>query len=79
MGIARILDSIDRQIAQLERVRALLEGADAGRDGHSVRGAARAGSTKKKRKLTPEGRKRIVEAVRRRWERQRKAAAAAQN
>jgi hypothetical protein len=31
----------------------------------------------KKRHLTPEGRKRISEAVRRRWERERKAATAA--
>jgi hypothetical protein len=32
---------------------------------------------KKKRKLTPEGRKRIAEAVKRRWAAQKKAAGAA--
>jgi hypothetical protein len=84
MGIARILDSIDRQIAALERVRALLGGTNTARNGDRPRGSVWAESDarparRKKRKLTPEGRKRIAEAVKRRWERQRQAAAAAQN
>lgn len=86
MGIARILDSIDRQIAELQRVRMLLDGAGAARsgNGHGTRGAVWAGSAatparRKKRKLTPEGRKRIADAVKRRWERQRQAAAVSQN
>ena len=73
MGVAEILIQIDREIAQLQRARALLNG-----------GSSKSSSTpattvpkkprKKKRNLTPEGRKRIAEAVKRRWERQRKAA-----
>jgi hypothetical protein len=79
MGIAQILASIDHQIAQLERARALLGGAGTGRKGRGTGHAARVQSTRKKRKLTPEGRKRIAEAVKRRWEKQRKAAAAGQS
>lgn len=85
MGIAQILASIDHQIAQLERARALLGGTGTGRNGRGtgnaaqVHSAARKPAKRKKRKLTPEGRKRIAEAVKRRWEKQRKAAAAEQS
>jgi hypothetical protein len=87
MGITEILNSLDHQIAQLQRVRALLGGSGSAlaRNGNGARNGARprvAGgraAKRKKRKLTPEGRRRIVEAVKRRWEAQKKAAAAAQN
>jgi hypothetical protein len=73
MGVSEILLQIDREIAQLQRARALLSGASNGkvriaRTGKSV--------TKKKRNLTPEGRKRIADAVKRRWAEQKKRAAA---
>lgn len=71
MGIAEILTQIDREIAQLQRARILLNGSN----GHKGKKTA-VGSIVKKRNLTPEGRRRIAEAVRRRWERQRRAAAA---
>lgn len=57
MGLHEILSQIDREISQLKQARAMLEGGP----------AASSGITPKKRNLTPEGRKRIVEAVRRRW------------
>jgi hypothetical protein len=68
VGVSEILAQIDSEIAQLQRARALLNGA--GRNGT-------AGVVKrtKKRNLTPEGRKRIAEAVKRRWEKQKRAAA----
>jgi hypothetical protein len=85
MGITEILASIDQQIAQLERARAFLSGskAAAGRVAKSSRSAIRSKAAakpvkRKKRNLTPEGRRRIAEAAKRRWEAQRKAAAAAQ-
>jgi hypothetical protein len=71
VGIAEILTQIDREISQLQRARTLLNGSN----GHKGKKTA-AGSIAKKRNLTPEGRRRIAEAVRRRWERQRRAAAA---
>ena len=61
MGVSEILAALDREIAQMQQARALL-------GGHTA--------PKKKRNLTPEGRKRIAEAVRRRWAAQKKAAAA---
>ena len=72
MGVAEILQQIDREIAQLERARALLNGVARKTSRASNNGVIKKGKTK--RKLSPEGRKRIVEAVRRRWEKQRKAA-----
>lgn len=71
MGVVEILQHIDREIAQLEQARALLTG-DTGKTARASNNAV-AKKGKKKRMLTPEGRKRIVEAVRRRWAKQRKA------
>jgi hypothetical protein len=71
VGVAEILVQIDREIAQLQRARALLNGGSAKSSSKEVTAAPK---KSKKRRLTPEGRKRIAEAVRRRWERQRKAA-----
>jgi hypothetical protein len=71
VGVSEILSQIDREIAQLQRARALLNGG-----AQSTNGSTSAKKTRKKqRNLTPEGRKRIAEAVRRRWEKHRKAAA----
>lgn len=89
MAFSEILASVDREIALLKQVRALLNGTEpvtpkkkAGRpkrkSGKTVTTAAKTSKKvtgRKKRNLSPEGRKRIAEAVRRRWEKQRKAAA----
>jgi hypothetical protein len=77
VGVSEILAQIDREIAQLQQARALLAG------GGSVvkvkRGPGRppksaSAPVKKKRNLSPEGRRRIAEAVKRRWAEQKKAA-----
>ncbi|MGA9461586.1 MAG: hypothetical protein WBV28_02275, partial [Terracidiphilus sp.] len=57
---------IDREIAQLQRARALLNGGSS-----STAAALGKKSARKKRRLTPEGRKRIAEAVKRRWAEQK--------
>jgi len=74
VGVAEILAQIDREIAQLQQARALLNGASKG----SAKGYGASGKAtgRKKRRLTPEGRRRIAEAVKRRWAEQRKRAAA---
>lgn len=74
MGVSEILAQIDREIAQLQQARALLNGASGGNSMES----STTGNSKgrKKRRLTPEGRRRIREAVKRRWALQRKKAAA---
>jgi hypothetical protein len=63
VGLIEILAQIDHEISQLKQARALLEGS---------RTSPRTTDTPKKRNLTPEGRRRIAEAVRRRWALQKK-------
>ena len=72
MGVSEILAQIDREIAQLQQARAMLNGTSNGKFR-----VARTGKrvVHKKRNLTPEGRRRIAEAVKRRWAEQRKKAA----
>ena len=79
MQLSNILAEIDQEIARLEQARTLLAGESAPAVKKTRRKSADAGvegpvKRKKKRNLSPEGRKRIAEAVRRRWELQKKAA-----
>jgi hypothetical protein len=74
VGVSEILAQIDREIALLQQARALL--SSSGVKTAKAASKASAGKPQKKRRLTPEGRKRIAEAVKRRWAEQRKAAAA---
>ncbi len=71
MGISEILSQIDREIALLQQARALLAGPGAQAKKAAVAAAAK--PAKKKRRLSPEGRRRIAEAVKRRWAEQKKA------
>jgi len=85
MGVSEILATIDHEIAQLQQARALLSGVAApvakrkpGRPRKTdaaVTPAAKP-ARKKKRKLSPEGRKRIAEAVKKRWAAQKAKKAA---
>jgi hypothetical protein len=88
MALSDILTSIDSEIAQLQKARALLIGAiapaakkKAGRPrkvvAEVISAPPKLAKKKKKRNLSPEGRKRIAEAVKRRWAAQKKAAAVA--
>ena len=76
MEVQQIVAELNREIARLKEARALLAG--------EAPGAARRGRPAKKaavrvrkggmqRRLTPEGRKRISEALKRRWAARRKA------
>ena len=79
MAISEILASLDREISLLQQARAVLTGG-ASRAAKVPASAAKNKPAKragKKRRLSPEGRRRIAEAVKRRWERQRKATASA--
>lgn len=76
MGVSEILAQIDREIAQLQQARALLAGKSAPAPKKAAAAPAAKKTLKKKRNLTPEGRKRIAEAVKRRWAEQKKAAPA---
>jgi hypothetical protein len=79
MQLSKILAEIDLEISRLEQARTLLAGETTPSAKTTTKGKpASSGAAvprKKKRNLSPEGRKRIAEAVRRRWELQKKAAA----
>ena len=74
MGVSEIIAQIDREIAQLEHARTVLAGEAEPAPRKVAAGSGAKKTVKKKRNLTPEGRKRIAEAVRRRWAEQKKAA-----
>jgi len=75
MQLSKILAEIDLEISRLEQAKALLAGdSSTAKTRSKTAPADLAGARKKKRNLSPEGRKRIAEAVRRRWELQKKAA-----
>jgi hypothetical protein len=75
--VSRIISEIDAQIAKLQQARALLQGAGAEPQKKAGRGrprknplvapAPKAATTKGKRTLSPEARKRIADAQKRRW------------
>jgi len=83
MSFTEILAEIDRDIAQLQQARAVLsngavptEKRKPGRPKNSALAVIAKPAKVKKRNISPEGRKRIAEAVKKRWAAQRKAAAA---
>ena len=76
MGVSEILAQIDREIAQLQQARSLLSGGSTAAKPKKGPGRPPKKTVKKKRNLTPEGRRRIAEAVKRRWAEQKKAASA---
>ena len=78
MEVSKIISEIDAQIQKLQQARELLSGLSTVRS----KGPGRPKGSKnsaggKKRKLSPEGRKRIQEAMKRRWAERRKATAKA--
>ena len=87
MEVNNILAVIDAEIAKLQQARALLAGAGSttpkarrGRPKGSKNASAAAATTTtakktRKRKLSPEGRKAIAEAMKKRWAEKRKQAA----
>ena len=86
MDIRKIVAEIDAEIASLQQARAALvelDGSDTGSkprrgrpkgSANSAKAATDAKPAKRKRNLSPEGRKRIAEAMKRRWAERRKEA-----
>ncbi|HEX3662111.1 MAG TPA: hypothetical protein VHU89_11800 [Acidobacteriaceae bacterium] len=81
MEVKQIVAELEKEIARLKEARALLAGGGspvaAKRKPGRPAGAATVRRKSGKRRLTPEGRKRISEALKRRWAARRKAAKAA--
>ncbi len=78
MEVSRIIAEIDSQISKLQQARALLGGTQTvtrtgpGRPKGSKNVAVAVVATPRKRKLSPEGRKRIADAMKKRWAERRK-------
>ena len=81
MEVSKILEEIDAQISKLQQARALLSGSSVkvgkgrGRPKGSKNAKTAAKAAPRKRKISPEGRKRIAEAMKRRWAERRKQTA----
>ena len=75
MEVKKIIVELEQQIARLKEARSLLAGSETGgkRRGRPP-GKPNAKSNGRKRHLTAEGRKRISDALKRRWALRRKAA-----
>jgi hypothetical protein len=74
--VRQIIQELDHEIGRLKEARALLVGGTSGRKrGRPPGKAAAPRKVAKKRHLSPEGRKRISDALKRRWAAHRKAAA----
>lgn len=67
-----IIAAIDEEISRLEKVRALLHGTES----HKILASGSILGMRKKRNLSPEARKRIADAQKRRWAKQKKQSAA---
>jgi hypothetical protein len=81
MALKDILAQLDAEIARLAQAKALLTGSDVsvtptarrGRPKKDAASPAPAKPVKKQRNLSPEGRARIAEAVKRRWAAQKRS------
>jgi len=83
--VGRILAEIDAQISKLQQARQLLAGVEEvkragpgrpkGSKNTSAPAPAASAPSSKKRKLSPEGRKRIADAMKRRWAERKKTTA----
>lgn len=77
MEVSRIIAEIDAQILKLQQARTLLAGTAASSNRGRPKGSKNTASavkttTPRKRKLSPEGRKRIADAMKKRWAERRK-------
>ena len=77
MAVSTIIAEIDAQIAKLQQARALLIGtlpqtSGRGRPKGSKNAVVAVSAKTTKRKLSPEGRKRIADAMKKRWAERRK-------
>lgn len=77
MDFHRLIEEIDSEISRLQQARALLIGEPVKRGPGRPKAAAVHRTTaskpaKRKRRLSPEGRKRIADAMRKRWAERKK-------
>lgn len=78
MDVSRMISEIDAEISRLQQARSALTGIAASgvvapRRGRPKGSVNKTTTAKRKRNLSPEGRKRIAEAMKRRWAERRAA------
>jgi hypothetical protein len=74
MDVSNIIAEIDAKIASLQQARVVLSGGRPKGSTNAVKEVKVATPIKRKRNLSPEGRKRIAEAMKRRWAERRATA-----
>lgn len=76
MEVSRIIAEIDAEISKLQKARELLSGiaAKTSKGPGRPKGSKNAKGASHKRRLSPEGRKRIADAMKKRWAERRKLA-----
>ena len=76
MEFNRLVAELDAEIARLQQARALLTGVAPAKRGpgrpKATASASAPASGRRKRRLSPEGRKRIAEAMKKRWAERKK-------
>jgi hypothetical protein len=75
-GIKEIIDSLERQRTAIENALSALRGIEVAGQQSASTSTSRRGRAKRKGGMTPEGRKRLAEAMRRRWAAKRTASQA---
>ncbi len=75
MDVTRIIAELDAQISKLQQARALLAGVPIAKAGPGRPKGSKNNTAKSKRNISPEGRKRIAEAMKKRWADRRKQSA----
>ena len=76
MQVSQIVLEIDNEIARLQQARDLLAGQGTTVSRRGGYAATKSTKGRAKRKLSPEGRRKIAEAMKRRWAERRKELAA---
>ena len=69
MEVSKIVDELDKEISRLKEARALLAGTASSRRGP---GKKKVAAKLHKRTMTAEGRRRIAEAMKKRWAERKK-------
>lgn len=73
MEVSKIVAELDNEISRLKEARALLAGTSSSRGSSTSRKSA---TKRRKRTMTAEGRRRIAEAMKKRWAERKKQQAA---
>lgn len=72
MEVSKIIAELDKEIARLKEARTLLAGETPARRGPKKKTKNTTAATPRKRRMSAEGRRRIADAMKKRWAERRK-------